>query len=425
MGVAQEHRIALDVERLRTDPWSELARLQDADGAVVAAQAGVSRIAYLKSPAAIRELLVRQHDRLAKVNTIPLVPEELEEGGTPSQGRLLMSRDRDEHLAIRKPLARDLHGPLSHDVAAVTAELATAAFDASRGSDLDAGVLAERLAVEVMGRTLFHGAPFDAEAASRDIAALLGGERLFRDPQVQPSPDVAVTVPRLLETFERLVHAQAPVARVVAGIAAALDVDAGDAGRTLLAIYAAGTETTAPAIAFALAHMGASPQLQEWLHEESDEVLAGEPLAAEHLSRLVRARSVAAETLRLYPPSWFIARVADEPTDLDGYTLDRGEIAVVCLYLLQRDGAVFDAPDEFRPERFLNGRPPAAYLPFGLGRRQCIGEPLAWIEATMVVASASRHSLELLGDLPLPLPHASIQPDRPVRLRCGGARRLS
>ena len=33
-------------------------------------------------------------------------------------------------------------------------------------------------------------------------------------------------------------------------------------------------------------------------------------------------------------------RVADEPTDLDGYTLDRGEIAVVCLYLLQRDGAV-------------------------------------------------------------------------------------
>lgn len=423
MGVAQQHRIALDLERLRTDPWSELSRLQQAEGAVVAAQAGVSRIAYLKSPAAIRELLVRQHDRLAKVNTIPLVPEELEEVGTSGQGRLLMSRDRNEHLAIRKPLARDFHGALSDDVAAVAAELATAAFDASRGGDIDAGALAGRLAVEVVGRTLFADAPFDPEAASRDIMTLLGGERLFRDPQVQPSPDVAVTVPRLLDAFERLVHAHAPVPRIVADMAAALDVDAADAGRTLLAIYAAGTETTAPAMTFALAHLGASPQLQEWLREESDAVLAGEPLAAEHLGRLSRARSVVAETLRLYPPSWFIARVADEPTEVEGYTLERGEIAVVCVYLLQRDGAVFEAPDEFRPERFLDARPPAVYIPFGMGRRQCIGEPLAWIEATMVVAAASRHALELLGDMPLPLPHASIHPDRPVRLRSDGSLR--
>jgi cytochrome P450 len=99
--------------------------------------------------------------------------------------------------------------------------------------------------------------------------------------------------------------------------------------------------------------------------------------------------------------------------------LSRGEVALICQYHLHRDPRFFRQPLAFHPQRFLEDEiPRRVYLPFGAGRRQCLGEKLAWAEGTLLVAACAQSlDLTLLGDLPEPLPFASIQPDRPVTVR--------
>ncbi len=61
---------------------------------------------------------------------------------------------------------------------------------------------------------------------------------------------------------------------------------------------------------------------------------------------------------------------------------------LICSYLLHHDPAVFPAPNEFRPERFLDGRSEASWLPWGGGRKHCPGRRLALLEMETVLATA-------------------------------------
>ena len=148
-------------------------------------------------------------------------------------------------------------------------------------------------------------------------------------------------------------------------------------------------------------------------------MLGDSPPGAADVDRLPRARAVFAEVLRLYPPSWYIARAAAEDVEVGEETLTSGEVGLICQYHLHRDERFFRRPLEFRPSRFLEDEiPRRTYLPFGAGRRQCLGEKLAWTEGTLLVAACAQ-ALELspVGELPQPRPFASIQPDRPVVVR--------
>lgn len=67
---------------------------------------------------------------------------------------------------------------------------------------------------------------------------------------------------------------------------------------------------------------------------------------------------------------------------------------ILLTHLLHRDAALWPEPDRFDPERFMPGagkdRPRAAYLPFGSGRRVCIGSQFATIEAALILAHVSQ-----------------------------------
>ena len=70
------------------------------------------------------------------------------------------------------------------------------------------------------------------------------------------------------------------------------------------------------------------------------------------------------------------------------------------MYAIHRDPRFFDEPEEFRPERWLDGLerrlPRGAFLPFGLGPRKCIGASFAMLEATLLLATiAQRWHLEV------------------------------
>ena len=386
------------------------------------ARAGRTQIAYLKGAEPIDDLLVRRADQLIKVNSI--TTPRLRRERFASLGRLLSSDDRSEHLPTRKALAPRFSSAASASgLAEAVAELVADLVESlARAGTSDVAELTAPFAVEVIARTVFSGIEFDAQGANTDITEVLAYERLFQPGNVTSTPAAEEAVGRVMATFLGIAEADSPEASVpaiVKRVAADFDLDKVVAARNILVVYAAGTETTAPALTFALAHLAHDRELQEWVHEECRSVLGDSPPGAADVDRLPRARAVFAEVLRLYPPSWYIARAAAEDVEVGEKTLTSGEVGLICQYHLHRDERFFGRPLEFRPSRFLEDEiPRRTYLPFGAGRRQCLGEKLAWTEGTLLVAACAQ-ALELspAGELPQPAPFASIQPDRPVVVR--------
>ena len=110
--------------------------------------------------------------------------------------------------------------------------------------------------------------------------------------------------------------------------------------------------------------------------------------------------------MRLCPVVVHLTRSATADVTLGVHAIRRGEKVIPCTYLAQHDAATFPEPYAFRPERFLNGqRYEDAYFPFGVGRRTCVGMPLALRQMQLIVAEAVRAAdLELApGYVPTPV----------------------
>ena len=127
------------------------------------------------------------------------------------------------------------------------------------------------------------------------------------------------------------------------------------------------------------------------------------------------------ETLRLSPPAWLIPRTCLQEDEVAGYRIPAGVGVLISPYVLHRHPEYWERPETFDPQRFLTGeRPPAAYLPFGGGPRQCIGNHFALLEAAIVAASVLRgYRLTPLRGGPLEmLPSVTLRPKRgaPVRV---------
>jgi cytochrome P450 len=98
-------------------------------------------------------------------------------------------------------------------------------------------------------------------------------------------------------------------------------------------------------------------------------------------------RAVVDEALRLFPPAWAISRRSESPDTIGGREVPAGSMAIISPWLTHRHEAWWPEPLAFRPERFLDaGNRVAAYLPFGLGPRLCIGREFALGEMVLVLA---------------------------------------
>lgn len=199
-------------------------------------------------------------------------------------------------------------------------------------------------------------------------------------------------------------------ARDAAGVPLA-DAQLVEQGVTLLL---AGHETTAKALAWTLYLLARHPAARSRLREEAL-ALPGEPTLAD-LHALPFTLATLEEAMRLYPPIWVVSRMAGEATQLGDYHIPEGTLIPISPFLMHRDAAAWDAPEEFRPERFLadTGRHPCQYIPFGAGPRQCIGRPFAVMEMHLVLASIVR-SCDLV-----PINDAEVEPEALVTLRPKG-----
>lgn len=181
-------------------------------------------------------------------------------------------------------------------------------------------------------------------------------------------------------------------------------------------LLAAGSETAAVVMAWLFHEIGRHSDLEERLHAEVDTVLAGQELTADHLPRLTFTRALVQETLRLYSPGWLVTRQATDAIRLGKFTLPAGTDVVWSPYTLHRDPDLFPDPLRFDPDRWLPDRlqpPKNAFIPFGTGKRQCIGDGFAWIEmtiATALIASRWRLRPAPPGNRPVPVGAITVHP---------------
>ncbi|HEV2781799.1 MAG TPA: cytochrome P450 [Actinophytocola sp.] len=184
----------------------------------------------------------------------------------------------------------------------------------------------------------------------------------------------------------------------------------------LMTFLLAGHETTANALAWTLYLLSTHPQARVRLEAEVDEVLTGRPPAAEDADKLEWTTAVVFESMRLYPPAWILERQAVAADELDGEPIPPGSVLVTPPYLVHRNPEHWPNPEGFDPSRFLPGaaatRHRYAYLPFGGGRRQCVGGGFATLEATLLLATISqRYRLNLVpGFTPTPQPTVTLRP---------------
>lgn len=166
-----------------------------------------------------------------------------------------------------------------------------------------------------------------------------------------------------------------------------------EARSNILTFIAAGHETTANTLSWAMFLLSQSSEWCERVEAEADRELDGTTNGL--ADRLVETRAVIEEAIRLYPPIAAISRVAIGGDDVNGERVRPGSLIVISPYVLHRHRLLWDRPDAFDPRRFLGsaraGIDRFAYLPFGVGPRKCIGSAFALQEATLLLAMIAKH----------------------------------
>jgi cytochrome P450 len=183
----------------------------------------------------------------------------------------------------------------------------------------------------------------------------------------------------------------------------------------LMTFIAAGHETTANGLAWMWYLLSQHPLARDRLLAEVDEVLAGGSPGPDAAERLPWTKACFQEAMRLYPPVWHVQRQALGDDVLGGHPVPAGSVVLVSTWTTHRDPAVWPNPAGFDPRRFLGDaprtRPRHAYLPFGGGRRVCVGAGFAMMEAVILAAMiAQRYTLDLV-------PGAKVVLDPTITLR--------
>ncbi|HEV7846785.1 MAG TPA: cytochrome P450 [Thermoleophilaceae bacterium] len=144
----------------------------------------------------------------------------------------------------------------------------------------------------------------------------------------------------------------------------------------LMTLLVAGHETTASELAWAFERLTRTPDVLGRLTEEVD---SGDDDA--YLTATVH------ETLRRRPVLPNAApRLVMEPVEIGGWRYEPGVCLLADAYLVHHDPDIYPDPYAFRPERFLDEQPGTyTWIPFGGGRRRCLGASFAILEMKIVL----------------------------------------
>ncbi|KAM8977394.1 25-hydroxyvitamin D-1 alpha hydroxylase, mitochondrial [Pelodytes ibericus] len=187
----------------------------------------------------------------------------------------------------------------------------------------------------------------------------------------------------------------------------------------------AGVDTISSTLSWSLYELARHPDIQSSLHAEIMDVLKGEPIpSATDVARMPLMKAVVKEVLRLYPVIPGNARVvADRDIQVGEYTIPKKTLITLCHYATSRDENVFKDANEFHPDRWLKkdeSHHPYASIPFGFGKRSCIGRRIAELEVYLALARILTHfevKPEYPGSTVKPMTRTLLVPEKEINLQ--------
>ncbi|MQL74309.1 hypothetical protein Taro_006685 [Colocasia esculenta] len=221
--------------------------------------------------------------------------------------------------------------------------------------------------------------------------------------------DLQCLARRMVRLWARLDHIFDPVIeerrlRTVEGVGEASREGNTRSRDFLQDMVAGGTDTTSSTVELAMAQLLCNPQMMKKAKEEIEAVVGDDGIVEEspHLPRLHYLEAVVKEVLRLHPVvPLLLPRRPSSTCTIAGYRIPEGTKVFINVWAIHRDPQFWEDAAEFKPERFLSGGShnsdntgnDFSYLPFGGGRRICVGMPLAKRMVMLLLASLL-HSVE-------------------------------
>lgn len=159
---------------------------------------------------------------------------------------------------------------------------------------------------------------------------------------------------------------------------------------------AAGHETTGAALQWTLYFLATHPDVQERLLAEANDVLGDkENIDFDDVKKMTYFEQVFNESMRVRAPIPVMVRMAAEDTVINGNFFAKDSVVMIMVGEVQRDPRYWgNDADFFDPEHFApgkeSGRPRAAYIPFGLGPRLCVGHRFTMLEAAILIVQLLR-----------------------------------
>jgi cytochrome P450 len=280
------------------------------------------------------------------------------------------------------------------------------------GTTVDLAAEMRTFTMDVIGRVLFGtDLAGDAERVGRAVSRLQSSVMLVSIlPSFVPLTRVRTVAERAVPSVARASDTlESLVTRIIDDRIAAPHEDPSDLLDLLLAtrsdeqplrrdeiqdevmtLVLAGHETTANTLTWALTLLSRYPAARDRLAAEVADVVGDRDPQAHDVDALPWTQAVVNETMRLYPPAWSVERDAVEDDNIAGVRVAAGNTVAISPYLLHRHPEFWPNPEGFDPRRFqpdsASTRPRYAFMPFGGGRRICVGAGLAQLEATLALA---------------------------------------
>lgn len=359
----------------------------------------------------------------------------------PLLGDGLFVSDGETWAKRRKLVAPIIHGSRVPGFAPImvdTIEEKRAEWAAKPGGEeIDALAEMAHLTAEIISRTIF-GRQLGKDYASEVVRGFSEYQKhidqvdliaIFGLPEWLPrfrGSALKKAKARILDVLDEIIdsyHAQkeAGETSVIGGLLEARDDEGKPLSREAIrneaaVIFMAGHETTANTLAWTWFLLSQSPRVLNKLHAEIDAVLGDRTPTFKDIASLPYAKAVIEETLRLYPPVPILAREATQDTSISNKPIRKGSLVLVVPWLMHRNPVLWDLPDTFWPERFLQDsmKPNKyGYVPFSIGPRICPGLQFGMTESILSLVMLARHF-----DLRLK-PGTDVQPVCRLTLRPG------
>jgi cytochrome P450 len=388
----------------RAGPLEFLARCAREHGDFVPLRIGFRKVLLVSDPAAIEEVLLTKSRDFIKHFGLQMTRQLLGNGLLTSEG--------DFWLRQRRLAQPAFHRDRIHEYGRVMIDHTRQMLAGWRDGDR------RDLVAEMMGLTLRIAAKtlFDADESGGDAAVVreqLGKSiRLFnarfssliRFPLGWPTPRnlkmraVSQRLNEIIYKYIRRRREEGVTGRtdLLSLLLHARDVEGDGTGMTdaqlrdeVMTLFLAGQETTALALSWGWYLLCQHPAVEERLVAEVRDVLGDRPLTVDDVT-------------------------------VGGYPVAKGWTVFMSQSVVQRDPRWWDKPDEFRPERWLDGStknlPKYAYFPFGGGPRICIGNTFAMMETVIVLTEVARwFHFERTSNEPIPpLPSITVRPTKPL-----------